>query len=316
MWKIRLQQLIEQLKVWAKKNPVLAFIASFISVAHIWIIIQISLSPAELFAPKVVGKVVVQNVTLSPPKSMAATVTAPVPSSAVAAAPKKEVEKPKKQPEKVAAKEPKKPEPKKDPKPVAKTESKKEEKKPAKPMAKEDKKSPKPVAKADPKPAPKKVPKAVAKEAPDPMIKKLEEESMTPEDFALLQAAKQSIAKISKNNDKSSEIASASSLPNVSQLEISVPSSADSSAEEDFYQGDLVRRLQLLLRLPEKGAVTVKVSVTREGKVTGVEIVSSASTRNSDYISTELPKITFQPFGSRFPGEATKIFTLTFESYE
>ncbi len=83
-----------------------------------------------------------------------------------------------------------------------------------------------------------------------------------------------------------------------------------SASPEACYIGDLIRRLQLNIRLPEPGEVRVKLTLTRAGAVSRVQVVSGKNAAVKRSIEEKLRTIHFSPFGSSFPGESDHTFAL------
>lgn len=83
-----------------------------------------------------------------------------------------------------------------------------------------------------------------------------------------------------------------------------------SASPEACYIGDLIRRLQLNVRLPEPGEVKVKLSLKRNGTVTAVQVLSGKSASIKHSIEEKLRPIHFSPFGGSFSGEAEHTFVL------
>lgn len=82
------------------------------------------------------------------------------------------------------------------------------------------------------------------------------------------------------------------------------------SSPEACYIGDLIRRLQLNIRLPEPGEVKVKLTLKSNGSVFEVTIVSGKSAAIKRTIEEKLRAIHFSPFGGSFSGETEHTFCL------
>lgn len=80
---------------------------------------------------------------------------------------------------------------------------------------------------------------------------------------------------------------------------------------EASYQEELVAYLKHLIQLPEKGDVKLQLTLTQEGKVTKVVIVSSLSEKNKTYLEKTLTTLTFPPFDQQFKGEKEHTFPIT-----
>jgi hypothetical protein len=83
---------------------------------------------------------------------------------------------------------------------------------------------------------------------------------------------------------------------------------------EERYEAEMTHYLQSLLSLPEKGEVKLKLTLTREGGVDKIDILSFTSEENRTYITTTLIGHSFPPFQSHFKGEMRHTFTLIFTS--
>lgn len=99
-------------------------------------------------------------------------------------------------------------------------------------------------------------------------------------------------------------------LKNLKQL----PLSSESLFFEMNYQEKLTAHLQHLLTLPEKGDVKIKLSLKRNGRLEGLEILAFSKVSNRDYVKNTLPTLTFPPFGSQFKGENVHSFSITLTS--
>lgn len=158
------------------------------------------------------------------------------------------------------------------------------------------------VTKSKPKPKPKPKKKAVKKSKPAP--------SKTQQALA---KARESLAKIDKVQKKQPEVR-AESTPNVPRLRVDARPERATAVEASDYQDEMARRLRLLLRLPDYGAVRVQVTITKRGAVSGLEVVNAASEINRAYIEQVLPTLTFAPLNNHFGQVPNKTFTLTLEN--
>ena len=75
------------------------------------------------------------------------------------------------------------------------------------------------------------------------------------------------------------------------------------ASPEACYIGDLIRRLQLNVRLPEPGEVRVKLSLTRNGAVSSIQILSGNKASIKQAIEKKLRAVHFSPFGTSFSCE-------------
>jgi colicin import membrane protein len=209
---------------------------------------------------------------------------------------------------------------------------------PSKPVAKAT--PPKPPAKAVPvaekkpvtkPPAPKKddEAKAQAKAKADAAAaqvaaeakrkKEAEEKAVQEKQQNLLAAAQERIANIGKNRDKLGSISSSKSAisegpQSITALEIDALSSFSGtplSDKEVSYRQEIAGRMKLLLRLPQYGAVNIKLTLQHTGKVAKVVVVSAESGENKKYIEKNLPTMVFPPFGNQLGNVEEYTFTIT-----
>jgi colicin import membrane protein len=83
-----------------------------------------------------------------------------------------------------------------------------------------------------------------------------------------------------------------------------------SSSPEAHYIADLIRRLQLNIRLPEHGEVRVKLTLNRTGTVTTVTVLSGKTDKIKKAIVEKLRTISFSSFGRSFSNESEHTFLL------
>lgn len=255
------------------------------------------------------------------------TVKAPQPEPKIVETPKVEPEKPVEKPKKKPAPAPKKKvvEEKK-PAPVVKKETPPPKKAPAKPAKTATTQAPVKKPTETPKPKPKKPsPEEIAAlEAEKVKQKELTAaaESARAHQQEVLNRAKENIAKIGESRHKigAGKIGAGLEATNIpKQLEnlqidalptgTSIP--VEFSAKEASYRDEVAARLKLGLRLPDYGAVKIKLTLERSGKVASVQIVSSESSKNRQYIEKTLPTLKFPPFGSHFADASQYTFMVT-----
>lgn len=82
------------------------------------------------------------------------------------------------------------------------------------------------------------------------------------------------------------------------------------ASPEACYIGDLIRRLQLNVRLPEPGEVRVKLSLKRNGAISSIQVLSGSKPSIKQAIEKKLKAVHFSPFGTSFSGEPEHIFNL------
>ena len=83
-----------------------------------------------------------------------------------------------------------------------------------------------------------------------------------------------------------------------------------SASPEACYIGDLIRRLQLNVRLPEPGDVRVKLTLKKTGAITAVLVLSGSTASIKQAIEKKLKTVHFSPFGTSFSGESEHTFNL------
>ncbi len=322
----------------AYAKPNLKLITLIVVSIHLLLIFYSSqfFQPA-VFTPPKREKLVVKTVKLSPPKTASAPISAPAPvmdepiiaepepapvieSEPEPIIPAKEepvIEKQAEPEVKAAPPEPAPTPPKPVPKTIPKPKPAPTIKKPA-PKPAPKKKDLAPVKKEAPlpKPAPKKeIKKEPVIEAPkvDPQAEALKQKKR-----ALIDQARSFSSKVDTN---ASRLKGGTSLEKINipsqlgELKIDTISTADSlTVKESGYRDELARRLILTLKLPEYGVVKLKLTLSRSGKVTDVNILQSESAVNKAHIRKTLPGITFPSFGDNFIGHETYTFQITLNS--
>ncbi len=148
-----------------------------------------------------------------------------------------------------------------------------------------------PNNKSESKPKPKKS-KSESKPPPPPQKNKLSSDQI-----AKLQKAKNALANMGKIK------------PTKKQAECAIEGLAIDTSD-DRYAGQLSKALKSLLVLPEYGAVKIKLTLTRSGKVKKLEIVGSESKVNEKNIEKTLKNAKFSSFGTHFSGEDQHTFII------
>lgn len=220
---------------------------------------------------------------------------------------------------------PKKSEPKVEQKPLPKKEAEEVKTvKAEKSKVKEDKPvkaEPAKLVKTD-KPEAAKKPKETAKhqsvskpqvKTPPPSPPKEEDEEEDEELVKLLIKAKESMAKI--DTKKATATPADMEVPKaVGKLSIDTPLPGNITEARSGYQDELVKRLQLLLKLPDYGNVKVELTLDKSGRIIKMDIIDAGNPRNSAYISEKIPSLVFPAFGNHFSGEESHTFRLTFSN--
>lgn len=82
------------------------------------------------------------------------------------------------------------------------------------------------------------------------------------------------------------------------------------ASPEGHYIGDLIRRLQLNVRLPSAANIRVSLTISRDGSVFSVHVLGGANGASKTGIVQKLNAIRFAPFGPSFAGEQKHTFLL------
>lgn len=152
------------------------------------------------------------------------------------------------------------------------------------------------------------------------------EEAARQKEQALISKARENLAKIGESRDKIS-----SSSPSLRLDETNLPKElgalqvdalpvseqgggVDWGAKEVSYSSEVASRLKKALRLPDYGAVKIKLTLDRTGKVVKVETVQSESHKNKAYVESKVPGLLFPPFGQRFKDAEQNTFVITFQN--
>lgn len=155
--------------------------------------------------------------------------------------------------------------------------------------------------------------------------KKLEEERkvQVAKQMKLLAKAKESIAKIDISRDTLSTTGADtgvnfSNLKSIDHLQIdALPTGialSSLSDPESSYISELRHRLELMLKLPERGDVKILLTLNRSGNVDNLTIVNSKSEANKLYVEGKLPKATFSNFGTNFTNHDKYTFQITLKN--
>lgn len=145
------------------------------------------------------------------------------------------------------------------------------------------------------------------------------QEAARQKEQALLTKAKENLAKMSETRDK------ISTSPSVSLNSTTIPKeiaslhvdalplggsegSGDWGTKEASYSDEIAYRLKMALKLPDYGAVKIKLILDRTGKVIKVEIMKSESNKNKAYVESKIPTLLFPSFGQKFQGQSQYTF--------
>lgn len=139
------------------------------------------------------------------------------------------------------------------------------------------------------------IPKSTPK--PDPNREKL---------YALMQESLKNLsAPKSSGSTSSSKVRGISNLPALA---------SEALKFEASYQDSLVSLLEERLEFPEKGAVKIKLTLKKEGEFKSLEVLHSASEKNTKYLQTALQNMVFPSLQKFFPKEDTHTFLITLTS--
>jgi len=109
------------------------------------------------------------------------------------------------------------------------------------------------------------------------------------------------------SKEKPSQVHAISSLNTDSSL---IDKTKEKPSAESSYIADLIRRLQVGIKLPEHGEASVAITINRSGKPVKVVVTESTSASIKQTLSQKLPNLTFSPFGGCFSNEQEHIFLL------
>lgn len=162
---------------------------------------------------------------------------------------------------------------------------------------------PKPIPPPPPKPKPTPQPPkqaAVVKKQDPPKKPEPPKQSPVvkadPRKKELIAKAQESIAKIQQNR---------------ATFKAEVADSKASISLVPDYRDELTARLQMMLRLPERGDVRIKLILSKKGKFVKMEILGADSSINKKYVEKTLPTLQFPPFGKELGNVEESSFYIT-----
>ncbi len=223
------------------------------------------------------------------------------------------------------------------PKEEAPKEPENQAKEPEEPPPEEPKPTPEPETKAQKVPEkaqqqkPQKARAPAKKPAPKKPTQPAKKPSQKPKESAPRYDQKmvaEALSRLNKSKDASSSSTTASKatpskkMGSVGSLNVDQGVSSPTFSEESPYDGyqesspeahyiaDMIRRLQLNVRLPEPGEVRVTLTLQRNGTVRIVKVVSGKTEKVKQAIAEKLRSIAFSSFGRSFSGEAEHTFRL------
>jgi len=173
-----------------------------------------------------------------------------------------------------------------------------------------------PVAKSEPqKPPPlkkKKTPTAKKEVKKQPPKKNDTPKKSKPDNSKLLAEALSHLDRSSNTSVSHSkgQHASVNPITSLNTDTALIDKTKEPSSAETSYVADLIRRLQLGIRLPEHGEASVSITINRSGKAVHVIVTNSTSASIKQTLNQKLPALTFSPFGNSFPREREHTFLL------
>lgn len=84
--------------------------------------------------------------------------------------------------------------------------------------------------------------------------------------------------------------------------------------KEASYSDEVAYRLKMNLKLPDYGAVKIRLTIDRAGKVLKVETLKSESNKNKTYVESKVPTLLFPSFGQKFQGVPQNTFVITLQN--
>lgn len=144
-------------------------------------------------------------------------------------------------------------------------------------------------------------------------------------ELTLLAKAKENLAKMNETRDKISASSSvnldSAAIPkelvslNVDALPLGGGGgSSDWGTREASYSDEVAYRLKMALKLPDYGAVKIKLTLDRSGKVIKVVTVHSESNKNKVYVENKILTLIFPSFGQKFQGVPQNTFEITLQN--
>jgi colicin import membrane protein len=142
---------------------------------------------------------------------------------------------------------------------------------------------------------------------------------------ALLTKAKENLAKMSQTRDKISSSSSinletTTPLKELGSLQVdallieNTEGTNDWGAKEVSYSDEIAYLLKTMLKLPDYGAIKIKLTLNRTGRAIKVETLQSESTQNKVYVENKIQKMSFPSFGQRFQGVSQNTFIITLQN--
>lgn len=256
---------------------------------------------------------------LPAPTTPPASTLPPPPAKTEESKPKPETPKPKPTP---------KEKPKTSPKPIAPVKKTSE---PAKKSTKTEKAKSKPSEDTEKKRQKEQAEKKQQQEKAEAEKKRQQEiaavqEAAKQKEQTLLAKAKENLAKMGETRDKISSSSSsvnleATALPKeLGSLQVdALPltetgNTSEWGTKEISYSDEVAYRLKMALKLPDYGAVKIKLTLDRTGKVIKVETIQSESKKNKTYVESKIPTLLFSSFGQRFQGVQQNTFVITLQN--
>jgi len=155
-----------------------------------------------------------------------------------------------------------------------------------------------PVKKKAPAPVP---PKKVATTAK-------QTKKTTPVSQELQKQLQESIAKFSENSHKECPKATLEVPKHITRLEMD----AGVATEENAFAAALIECLQQTLKLPERGAVKVELTLKQDGTFVNLHVSDAQSQRNAFFLEEQLPMIHYPRFTGSLKQEKEHTFVISF----
>lgn len=142
-----------------------------------------------------------------------------------------------------------------------------------------------------------------------PVVKQTPPRQQIPQ--SLLDELEESIAKIHKKPDKeySNRTNSTQKIAAPTLRSTSITLATNVSSD---YQSKLIACLHETLHLPEHGEVKVELTLSSDGRLLRLQVLSAESKRNKTYLEDQLHHVTFPPISSGNSSTKEHSFTLSF----
>lgn len=160
----------------------------------------------------------------------------------------------------------------------------------------------------------------VTEEKKEPNRELEKKQKMLQEKLAFLSASRKEM-ELAKNDAVPTVSSSFPSVKKIESLQIDsvrieeVGMSSSWGTAEIKYRDQIAHQLKKSLKLQEKGAIKIKLTISSQGKILRQEIVNSESKKNLDYIQQMLPHLKFPAFDPHlFDGASTYTIFITLDN--